>query len=205
MKRFVIKFLLIILLLCVLFYIDSYYPFVVVGICFLVFLIAFPIFAINDDWKNILLVCISFGIAFGWYVYIGFRVEPWGDDRIALVTPFYPLGKVIAVGEKVDTLQQLPLQFVSNEGKISVEHRTVFVLHLDSTSSLLFSSNQIILKKGRSLQLEKKFFEYDSIEVVTYFDDHNNNQKTIDLFGHDASDPKYFPNIKTIPVTPDYY
>lgn len=204
MKRFLQKLLLIIVGLAVLFYIDAYFP-VVLPLCLLISALAVPFLAMNDDWTaNTLLVGISFWVAFFIYLYVGYHVKSCGEDRVALVTPFYPIGKVVAVGEKVDTLYHVPESFISDEGELSAQFTDVYVLHLDSNSSLLFSNHRVILQRGRHLRFEPRYFKYDWILTVSYLDDYN-IRHVIDLLGHDISTPGYFPDIKTIPATPDIY
>lgn len=204
MKRFIFKLLLVILLLCGLFYIDAYCP-VVLPLCLLISLFAMPFLAMNDGWTaNTLLVGISFWLAFFIYLYVGYHVKSCGEERVALVTPFYPIGKVVAVGEKVDTLYHVPKSFISDEGEISTVEVNLYVFHLDSISSLLFTNHGVILQSGRHIRFEPRYYKYDWILTVSYLDDYN-VRRVIDLLGHDISTPGYFPDIKTIPATPDIY
>lgn len=206
MKRLIFRLLLIILFLCGLFYFDSYHPFVVVSICLLISLMVLPFLAMFEDRRaNIWMIFIIFWFVSGFYIFRGYQIEPWEKDRVALVPPFYPIfGEVIAVGEKVDTLQNLSEGFISDEGKISTGKTTVYVLHLDSTSSLLFSSTQIILERGRHLLFEPRYFRFGWIDTVSYLDE-NDNRRYIDLLGHDITISGYAPTMNIIPPTPDYY
>lgn len=205
MKRFFFKLLLVILLLCGLFYIDAFRPFVAVSICLFISLITIPFLVTRDEWESdTWLVCICLWVASGFYIYRGYQTVPWEKDLVALVPPFYPFfGEVIAVGEKVDTLHNVPVGFINDEGEISTEHSTIFVLHIDSTS-LLFRRTQIILKSGRNLLFEPRYFRYDWLMTLSFLDDYGNH-RTIDLLGHDISVPNYEPSMTTIPSTPDYY
>lgn len=204
MKRFIFKFLLVILLLCGLFYVDSYRPFVAVSICLFISLMALPFLAVIEDrGAKMWLIFIIFWFASGLYIFRGYQTKPLDKDRVALVPPFYPIfGEVIAVGEKVDTLQ-LSDGFISDEGKISTEKTTVYVLHLDSTSSLLFSSIKIILDRGRYLLFEPRYFRFGWIDTVSYLDE-NGHRRYIDLLGHDITVPGYAPTMNIIPPMPDY-
>jgi len=206
MKRFIFKLLLVILLLCGLFYIDSYHPFVVVLICLIISLITMPFLATRDEWESdTWLVCISLWVASGFYLYRGYQTIPWEKDRVALVPPFYPIfGEVIAVGERVDTIDNVPKCFISDDGDISTVQETVFLLHLDSTSSLLFNSCNIILERGRNLLFEPRYFRYGWLLTISFLDDYN-VRRYIDLLGKDITTKNYEPSMTTIPSTPDYY
>ena len=204
MKRFIFKLLLVILLLCGLFFVDAYKPFVVVSISCLIITIAMPFMLLNDDWEsNTLLVGISFWVIFVFYMNIGFRIEPWREDRVALVTPFYPLGKVIAVGERADTLQQVPVCYNKRDnGEINLHSKDLYLLKENDAMSILFDRNCIILE-GKNIEFFEKDYGHGLIRFCSYTTP-DGRHRIVDCDGTNVNDSSYKVRMIEPPADPGY-
>lgn len=115
------------------------------------------------------------------------------DGEKALVTYFYPLGRVVKVGERVDTLNVAYYFSQDDTNNLEVVRGHLYRLsHADNTTTL-FTPNRILLT-GKAVTLVSRYYKYGWIDTIEYTD-YNDDCFEIDLLGNDINALGYFPQV----------
>lgn len=128
----------------------------------------------------------------------GLRVVHDGDE-LKIVTPFYPIGKELCSGHRIDTLKHIPYCYERDQSGYYVNYCDVFLLQ-GKTSSSLFTKTSLIAQ-GHRFSFAKRNFGHGELCVCS-FTDMNGVRKTIDMYGHNVNDSVYKPHV--IDNIPDY-
>ena len=128
----------------------------------------------------------------------GLRVVHDGDE-LKIVTPFYPIGKELCSGHRIDTLKHIPYCYERDQSGYYVNYSDVFLLQ-GKTSSSLFTKTSLIAQ-GHRFSFAKRNFGHGELCVCS-LTDMNGVRKTIDMYGHNVNDSVYKPHV--IDNIPDY-
>lgn len=128
----------------------------------------------------------------------GLRVVHDGDE-LKIVTSFYPIGKELCSGHRIDTLKHIPYCYERDQSGYYVNYCDVFLLQ-GKTSSSLFTKTSLIAQ-GHRFSFAKRNFGHGELCVCS-FTDMNGVRKTIDMYGHNVNDSVYKPHV--IDNIPDY-
>lgn len=128
----------------------------------------------------------------------GLRVVHDGDE-LKIVTLFYPIGKELCSGHRIDTLKHIPYCYERDQSGYYVNYCDVFLLQ-GKTSSSLFTKTSLIAQ-GHRFSFAKRNFGHGELCVCS-FTDMNGVRKTIDMYGHNVNDSVYKPHV--IDNIPDY-
>lgn len=128
---------------------------------------------------------------------IGLRVIH-GDNQIKMVTAFYPLGKTLGDGYKIDTLKHIARCY-EQDTKYSVNYDDMFVLKGKLCYSLF--SKHALIACGKNFEFREKDFGHGKLYICSYTDT-TGVKHEIDMYGNDIQDSHYSP--KVIDTSIDY-
>lgn len=129
---------------------------------------------------------------------IGLRVIH-KDNRVEVVTAFYPLGKVLGNGYEVDTLKNVACCYRQYGDDFSVNCEDMFMLKGDKYNSLFSKSG--FVAQGTDYKFEKRNLGHGRLHICSYTDTLG-VRREIDMAGKNIHDSKYSPRV--IDDTPDY-
>ena len=129
---------------------------------------------------------------------IGLRVIH-KDNKVEVVTAFYPLGKILGGGYEVDTLKNVALCYEQYGDDFSVKHEEMFMLKGETYNSLF--SKRAFVAHGTDYKFEKRNLGHGKLHICSYTDTLGVRHE-IDMDGKNIKDSKYSPRV--IDTTPDY-
>lgn len=200
---FLLKLFVIAIIIAVVMFLDSY----LTGVAIICLVLGYIFSGIRGSDGELHLATILFPVLLTFAILVqgvnGFRVVPV-DGQMAIVSCFYPFGKVIQYGESVDTLHNVAFHFSQkNNESPKVDKFDLYRLYHSDNSVTLFTKNSILLR-GQNVELVPRFYKYGWIDTVEYIDE-DGNERATDLHGKDINDEGYFPQIVDISPTYDYY
>lgn len=154
---------------------------------------------IFDEWELYFLLA-GFGMFMVPWIHldIGLRVIH-KDNRVEVVTAFYPLGKILGGGYEVDTLKNVALCYEQYGDDFSVKHEDMFMLKGETYNSLF--SKRAFVAHGTDYKFEKRNLGHGKLHICSYTDTLGVRHE-IDMDGKNIKDSKYSPRV--IDTTPDY-
>ncbi len=140
--------------------------------------------------KYMSITCVFLFLSTIIHLSIGIRVQPDGN-KVEVVSSFYPYGRVLGTGAKIDTLRNLARCYEYDK-YYEVRTEDMYILENDS-SKMLFSKHELILK-GTDLQFTKNEMGHGKLHICTYRD-MTGVQNEVDLYGQALNDSNYSPRI----------
>lgn len=188
------------------FVLESIHPYASFTLCLLITVLLFicsdyivehvgiPLFSYL--WlSSFIMPCMSFGI--------GLRVIHDEDSSVRLVSSFYPLGRCIVVGEKVDTLTAVPRFYkMDKNDEIVLYNEDLYIIKENDSLSILFDRHSLIFE-GNKIVLFDKEFGHGCIKLFSYTTPEG-QPKLVDSEGKDVNDSSYRVRIIERPDDPYY-
>lgn len=142
-----------------------------------------------------LMYCSTF-----FYLSVGLRVIHH-QDSVQVVTPFFPIGKSLGRGIRIDTLELAYSIEETYWNKYEIQVAPIFVLTAkEDSTQIVFRNAELI--RGTQLQLKSYKTQWGNIDVCEFIDE-TGVKKVYDLYGQDINAKDYSPHI--IAYKPDYY
>lgn len=163
--------------------------------CFLMALIGFALPGYITDvleryncyW---VIACIFLFLSTIFHLSIGVRVLS-EEDNVKVVSSYYPYGRILGVGHKIDTLFNMARCY-RLERNYEVKRENMYILEKDS-SIMLFSKYDLIIE-GKDLHFKERELGHGKLHICSYFDKTGRRQE-IDLYGQPINDYHYSPRV----------
>ena len=97
---------------------------------------------------------------------IGLQIIKQDDDSYILTSQFYPIGRILDTGEKVDTLNLARCYKQTDENDPIVVHEDMYLLR-QKKMSVLFSRNELILQ-GTDIKFRSKDYGHGQLTVCSF-------------------------------------
>lgn len=166
---------------------------------FISFILPDSINDIFEEWNLYFLAVALCLFMIPWiHIDIGLRVIH-KDNRVEVVTAFYPLGKTLGGGYEVDTLKNVACCYWQDGDGFSVKHEDMFMLKGETYNTLF--SKRAFVAHGTDYKFEKRNLGHGRLHICSYTDTLG-VRREIDMDGKDIKDSKYSPRV--IDATPDY-
>ena len=164
----------------------------------------------EDSLAGFYLILLGFVLFFTTFIHLdsGIRALPEGKS-IKMVTSFYPIGRVLAVGERIDTIRGLACCYKEDEESRDtvISYEDIYILTNEKDSFVMFNHNNMIIKKGIEPEFSQKDFGHGKLDVCS-FRDRIGKTITVDLEGNDIYEQGYKPRviiyIPIVDVSPNY-
>lgn len=201
MKTITIKAIVFLLWMGATFALECYHPYasfslfllltVLLFICsdYIVEHVGIPLFSLL--WlSSLIMPCMSFGI--------GLRVIHDEDSSVRLVSSYFPFGRCLAVGKKIDTLTAVPRFYKMNKNyEIVLYNEDLYIIKENDSLSILFDRHDLIFE-GKNIVYFDKDFGHGPIKVFSYTTPEG-QPKLVDSEGKDVNDSTYTVRIIEMP------
>lgn len=152
-------------------------------------------------WGLAFLYVSSFAITIAALI-IGVRIIEDGSTT-KIVSPFYPIGRTLGTGLRVDTIPKLAYCYKREENKsISIIYKDMYLLQKRDSTFILFSHNEVVAE-GMNINLKQIELGHGKLSVCSFIDIEG-QRKSVDLAGNDITREGYSPKIVEPPTDPGY-
>lgn len=152
-------------------------------------------------WGLAFLYVSSFAITIAALI-IGVRVIEDGSTT-KIVSPFYPIGRTLGTGLRVDTIPKLAYCYKREENKsISILYKDMYLLQERDSTFILFSHNEVVAE-GMNINLKQIELGHGKLSVCSFID-MEGQRKSVDLAGNDITREGYSAKIVEPPTDPGY-
>ena len=114
--------------------------------------------------------------------------------KIAVVSPLYPIGRIIAEGDKIDTLKKVARCFESNGNESNIHYEDFFRLQCNDGQTTIMCKCGFVVLCGRNVMLESRQFHLGMLNICSFIDK-NGLLHYVDMDGNDINGKGYCPKI----------
>lgn len=181
---------------CTMYYEQQFYIGIGICACYLMALIGLILPDISDRITDFLgkwqgyWIFIGSCLFFTTWAHLGIGLRAIHDNnQVRVVSAFYPLGKTLDFGCKIDTLHHIGRCY-KQDTKYYVNYEDMYLLS-SSRHNTLFS-NHAIVAQGTEFQFHERDFGHGFLHICSYTDT-TGVKRVIDMYGANILDSSYEP------------